>query len=372
MYFTCKMPNIAKLIFILITLIISAIGYTMSKIYKNLIRVFIANKIVRMVLLFSLFSLIILCFTLFLKQKINRRIKHLAYFLIFNFIFMSICFVLVDIVELLGIKINTIYSTLTVIALSILTTAYGYFNRAILHTTKYTIESSRGTKLKIAFISDIHIGAIGMNAKILEKMVDIINKNEPDIVLFGGDIVESKISQNIIKYSEILKKIKSKFGKYGVLGNHEYYNEEPNKMVEFFDQHADIKIIMDDYLKIDNNFIIVGRQDTSCSYHSKNRKTIKEIIDDDKIKSENFTILLDHNPQYYNEALENNINLQLSGHTHNGQFFPFNLLVKLSYEKPYGRLTKNKSNLIISSGIGSWGPPIKIFSPSEVVIVEIK
>lgn len=364
------MPNIARLVFILITLIASAIGYTMSKIYKNLIKVFIANKIVRLILLFSIISLTILCFVLFFKQKVNRHIKHLAYFLIFSFIFMSICFVSVDIVRLFGIKINLVCSTLTIILLSILVTTYGYINRSVLRTTRYTIESSKGTKLKIIFISDIHIGALGINAKILQKMVDIINKNEPDIVLFGGDIIESKISQNITEYSEILKNIKSKFGKYGVLGNHEYYGGESDKMVEFFDKNADIKIIMDDYKIIDNNIIVIGRQDASCSYYNKDRKKIREILDNN-IKSENFTILVDHNPQSYNETIENNLDLQLSGHTHNGQFFPFNLLVKLAYEKPYGKLTKNNSNLIVSSGVGSWGPPIKIFSPPEIVIIEI-
>lgn len=365
------MPNIARLVFIIIILIASTIGYTMNKIYKNLIKVFIANKILRLILLLSIFSLIIFCLLLFFKQKVNKQIKHLAYFLIFSFIFMSICFVSIDILKLFGIKLNLVCSTLTIILLSILVTTYGYINRTALHTTRYTIESSKKIKLKIIFISDIHIGALGINTKILQKMVNIINKNEPDIVLFGGDIIESKISQNIIEYSEILKNIKSKFGKYGVLGNHEYYGGESNKMVEFFDKNADIEIIMDNYKIVDKNITIIGRQDASCSYYDKDRKTIREIIGNNNIKSENFTILLDHNPQYYNETVENNLDLQLSGHTHNGQFFPFNLLVKLAYEKPYGKLTKNNSNLIVSSGVGSWGPPIKIFSPSEIVIVEI-
>lgn len=277
-------------------------------------------------------------------------------------------------------------STVIVILLTTAVNIYGYWNCNLIRSTNYSIGNSKNVRLKIAFLSDIHMGALGMNEKILEKVVRIINDARVDLVLFGGDLVERKISDEISRETEILGKIKSKLGSYGVLGNHEYYSEKPETMVKFFREKANIKILMDSCEKIDDdknvngvtNITLLGRNDTSFGYSPEKNKNIRDILkfqeeqmDQDNMKNKDFIIVLDHNPERFDEAVDSGVDLQLSGHTHNGQFFPFNLLVKFFYEKAYGRLLKGSSNLIVSSGLGAWGPPLKLFSPPEIVFVNL-
>ena len=151
------------------------------------------------------------------------------------------------------------------------------------------------------------------------------------------------------------------------MGNHEYYGGMPYLIADTLTQYANIKVLKDEVAEFDN-FKIIGREDITKNYFGNRRKIIEKI---DKIEPEKYNIVVDHNPANFRDSVENKIDLQLSGHTHNGQFFPFNLIVKFFYEKPYGLLKKQDSNLITSSGLSTWKIPIKLGSKPEIVIIDI-
>jgi hypothetical protein len=123
-------------------------------------------------------------------------------------------------------------------------------------------------------------------------------------------------------------------------------------------------------MKLNDSFYIIGREDRSVSFTGDKRKSLIEIM---KEKSGNLpTILLDHTPTGLNEAAENKIDLQLSGHTHNGQMFPLNFITGMIYELSRGYLKKGETHYYVSSGAGSWGPPVKLASDAEIVNIKIK
>jgi predicted MPP superfamily phosphohydrolase len=272
----------------------------------------------------------------------------------------------------------------------------GFVNRYNIKVTRHIIDFQQAKQTKIVFISDIHIGEVGMNAKIFKKAVDKINKENADIVILGGDIIE-KDSYKFSKdgYADLIKKIKSRYGVYAILGNHEYYRENPYKLTNIMESEADIVVLNDRYIEFEE-FYLIGREDVTANHignirkeskdltpieHYKNMTIANHIINGRKelkdimksiTNSSKLKIVLDHNPKSFAETLENRADLQLSGHTHNGQFFPFNLIIKFFYEKPHGVLKKGNGYLATSSGLGVWGIPIKLGSRTEIMVVEIK
>ncbi|MDR2526248.1 MAG: metallophosphoesterase [Rickettsiales bacterium] len=210
-------------------------------------------------------------------------------------------------------------------------------------------------------MTDTHIGDLAMQPFIMQKTLNIIKKENVDFLIIGGDIIEGGKIDNFDKYKDMF--LNSGIKTFAVLGNHEYYWRNHLDIVKAL-ENANINVLLDDYVLIDD-FYLIGREDKT----NYNRKSVKTIINDvDKSK---FLLLIDHNPKFFDESVEQNVDLQLSGHTHNGQIFPFNFIVKFIYEKPYGKLEKKDSVLITSSGLSGWGPPIKIGSPVEIAIVEI-
>jgi predicted MPP superfamily phosphohydrolase len=208
---------------------------------------------------------------------------------------------------------------------------------------------------------------------LLKKIVGVINAQKADLVLLGGDTVETKVDYfDSLKYAELLKGIESKLGTYAILGNHEYYTGRTNlnRILEFLRKECGMRVLLDELVHIEGNLVLAGRVDGGYD-RTVTRKKVSELLE--KVGgADSFLLLLDHNPKYFDEAVVNNVDLQLSGHTHNGQMFPFNLFVKFLYEKPYGMLKKLNSTLLVSSGVGTWGPPVKVFSKPEVVVIEIK
>ncbi len=223
--------------------------------------------------------------------------------------------------------------------------------------------SSGKQSMTIAMVSDIHLGkAIGKNS--LQKMENMINDINPDLVLVPGDIVDG--DSLITLYEDELKvfsRLKTKYGVYGSLGNHEHFGNDPNVLVEVYDKSG-LNILRDSYVKIDNSFYIVGRDNDSFG-RGRKRKPLSEIlIGVDKSKP---IILLDHEPSKLQEPELCGIDFQVSGHTHKGQFFPIDLITKAIFQIDYGYLKKRDFNIVVSSGFGFWGPPVRIGSRSEIV-----
>jgi predicted MPP superfamily phosphohydrolase len=261
----------------------------------------------------------------------------------------------------------------SVIAIFVLITVVGGFlNSRILSTRKYniTIHKKAGDlkSLNIVMASDLHLGTIN-GKNFAYRVVDKINKLKPDIILFAGDIIDEDIKPVLRNnVGEALYELNAKYGIYGITGNHEYIGGVKDA-VEYLTNH-NIKMIRDEYVKIEDSFFLVGREDRSSKRFSNyNRKSLDNIlIGVDKSLP---IILMDHQPSKLEEAKENGIDLQLSGHTHNGQLWPLNYLIEKIYDLSWGYARRGDTHYYVSCGVGGWGPPVRTGSRPEIINIKL-
>lgn len=303
------------------------------------------------------------------------------------FLYFIILLGVIDILKLiLGIKrfsfissetLQNIYfksniATLIIVAILLI---YGTYNATNLKVTKYAININKDAgelkKLNVVMLSDLHLGDI-VDKQRLSKMVSKINELKPDIVILAGDIIDDYIEPFVEQdMGEEFKKIISKYGVYAVFGNHEYYGESIDKIAYEYKNSANFKLLRDEIVKIDNSFYIVGREDLSYERYSKTkRKKMEELlIGTNKLLP---FLVIDHQPANLAEGEKAGVDLQFSGHTHKGQLLPANIVTQRLFENDFGLLNKGPYNVVVSSGAGTWGPPIRIGTASEIVQVEIK
>lgn len=224
--------------------------------------------------------------------------------------------------------------------------------------------------LNIVMVSDIHLGNIVKNDRLKNMVIEINNLN-PDLIIIAGDIIDSDLNPFINNnMAEEFSKLKSKYGTFAVLGNHDILTKSEDKIVNILSENS-VKVLRDEAVLINDSFYIIGRDDISIeSLNNTPRSLLSDLtINLDKSKP---LLLIDHNPKYINESLDNNVDLQLSGHTHRGQIIPGNMVTGKIFEIDYGYLKKDNLNVVVSSGYGTWGPPIRIGSKSEIVQINLK
>jgi predicted MPP superfamily phosphohydrolase len=252
------------------------------------------------------------------------------------------------------------------VSLLVLCFTFGYFNYLNKRKVGLSLavhKESRIPSLKIVAISDLHLG-YGIGKKEFESWLPLINGENPDIVLIAGDLVDSNTYPLFERnFAESVRKIRSKYGVYAVLGNHEYIGNAA-KSTQFI-RSAGITLLRDSVILIDNSFYLAGRDDRS----NPKRKSIEELIAPiDKAKP---VILLDHQPVNLAETEKNHIDLQLSGHTHKGQVWPLSWVVNGLFEHAYGYLKKGDTHIYVTSGLGIWGGKFRIGSQSEYVVIHL-
>ena len=267
-----------------------------------------------------------------------------------------------------------------VIALVGLLLLGGHINSLIPRIKKLNLaiakKSAQLKSLNIVAVSDIHLGTIVGRSR-FDSIVSKINDLHPDLVLLPGDIVDEDlrpvIRQNL---GEALLKIQSRFGVYAITGNHEYIGgvEEACK---YLSDHK-ITMLRDQSVKIADAFFLVGRED-----RSKNRRMDRDRGADGNpsantprkdlaglmaaVDKAYPIILMDHQPFGLEEASNQGVDLQLSGHTHNGQLWPLNYIVHAVYEVAWGYKRIAGTQYFISVGAGTWGPPVRIGNRPEIV-----
>ena len=233
---------------------------------------------------------------------------------------------------------------------------YGFFNAKNVSVKQLKFSHSKIKKnLNFVFLSDIHIGS--NSSKILKKIIPLINQYNPSFVLVGGDLIDS--SSFKIQDLDEMKNIKAPI--YFVTGNHEYYIEDSQKHLNNF-KNQNIKIL-------DNESVLV-EQINIIGLSDNQKKEIKINKFEKLFDSEYFNLLLVHQPSIWN-SLKEKANLTLSGHTHNGQIFPFNFIVKIQFPQIYGVYSHLKNYLYVSSGAATWGPKIRIGSKNEILNIEL-
>lgn len=244
----------------------------------------------------------------------------------------------------------------------------GFFNSRLVAIKKYTINLDKKAgdlkSLNIVMASDLHLGTIN-GKNFAYRIVDKINKQNPDIILLAGDIIDEDIKPVLRdNVGEALLELKAKYGVFGITGNHEYIGGVKDA-VDYLTNH-NIRMLIDSYIKIDSSLYIVGRADRdSRRFADYTRKPLEEIlVGADKSLP---LILMDHQPFQLNDARNNGIDLQLSGHTHNGQLWPINYIVEKIYEIAWGYRLIEGTHYYVSSGVGTWGPPIRTGSRPEII-----
>jgi predicted MPP superfamily phosphohydrolase len=223
--------------------------------------------------------------------------------------------------------------------------------------------------LNTVVASDIHLGTLICKSR-LEGIVEKINSLNPDLVLLPGDVVDEDLGPVIREnLGETLRKIKSRYGVIAITGNHEYIGGV-EEACRYLTDHG-ITMLRDSSMKIDNSITIVGREDASIKqFAQKRRKSLEELMNGVDISHP--VILMDHQPFRLEEAESNGIDLQLSGHTHHGQLWPFNFITKKVYELSWGYKKKGKTHYYVSSGVGTWGPPIRTGNRPEIVNIRLR
>jgi predicted MPP superfamily phosphohydrolase len=267
-----------------------------------------------------------------------------------------------------GIAIGT-FVFLVVVCL----VGYGIWNAKQIKMVSYNISIEKTSVLKglkIVLVSDLHLGHVN-GYKQMESMVEKINTLKPDIVVMAGDVFDGSYDavEKPDKIAASFQSIESTFGTYAVLGNHDA-GRTYTKMVTFFSDSG-VKLLQDEVITIEEALTIIGRKDrTPIGEQGSKRKPIEELaIGADPSKS---VIVLDHQPNGIQDARSIQADLLLSGHTHKGQFIPGNLITKKVFEIDYGHLKTGHLNTIVSSGLGTWGPPMRVGSKSEIVEINVQ
>lgn len=267
-------------------------------------------------------------------------------------------------------KATLLYISMALIGIIVLA---GHINAISPRVNKFTLEvdkEANGLKeLNIAMASDIHMGTL-VGPRRTEKLVNLINSQKPDIILLAGDVVDEDLAPVIRQnLGQSLTQLAAPMGVFGITGNHEYIGGA-EQAVKYLEEHG-ITMLRDSVIKVAGTFYVAGREDRDKNrFSGEQRLEVNELLDN--IDHSLPIILLDHQPFALENAAEAGVDLQLSGHTHHGQLWPFNFITKAMYEVSMGYKQKGNAHFYVSPGYGGWGPPVRTGNRPEVVMIKLK
>lgn len=255
-------------------------------------------------------------------------------------------------------------------AVAVLLLAFGCSGYALYEARQLRVEEVRLSSvrlpaelngLRIVQVSDIHLGLINGDAA-LEQVTRVVRELRPDMIVATGDIVDAQID-HIEGLSQRLRELPARFGKYAVLGNHEFYAGLPDSLA-FIDQSG-FQLLRNQKHEVYSGLTVVGVDDPTGRRPSLEGALLSE-------QEPGFVLLLKHRPEV-DPVSRGAFDLQLSGHTHRGQIAPFHLLTGLRYPMQDGLYSLGeRSHLYTSRGTGTWGPPMRLFSPPEVTLFVVE
>lgn len=333
---------------------------------------------------------------------IRKLIRPLSTYWLGCLLYLFLTAIMIDVVLLIIKKLKVIkpqvfatrrfYASkgVLIFAITAAVSTYGFIHATNIKTTNYDIEVAKSAgkldSLKIALVSDLHLGySIGESQ--MRKMTAKINAMDPDIVIFAGDIFDNSYDSidEPDKIADILGSIESKYGSYACWGNHDVsetilagftfnFGEtkvQDDRMYDFLDR-ADITIMRDEVKLIDNSFYLIGRLD-SQKPGTKDKSRLDPVTLLEKVKHDSKPIIvMDHQPRQLEELSDVGVDVDLSGHTHDGQVFPGNILTKLTWENSCGLKKIGDMYSIVTSGVGVYGPFMRVATDAEVVCVNVK
>ena len=264
----------------------------------------------------------------------------------------------------------------------------GVINARIIRTTRYEVNIDKKVpninSLNVVMVADLHMG-YNIGYKQMSKMVNLINKENADLVIIAGDIFDNDYEaiEKPDQMINLFRNIKSKYGIYAVYGNHDIKEKtlagftfngkdvkESDILMDKFLKRSNIELLRDDYVLIENSIYLYGRPD----YEKPGRGIIERKTPEEITKSMNHQkpiIVIDHEPKELEELSEAGVDLDLSGHTHDGQIFPGNIITKIAWENSCGYLKKGNMHSIVTSGVGLYGPNMRVGTKPEITTIKI-
>ena len=267
------------------------------------------------------------------------------------------------------------YKGLIVVLLTVGVVSYGLYNANQVKLVSYEIQLKDATldDMKIVMISDSHMGTVNSFERNLERIVQEINDLNPDIVCIAGDIFNDDFNsiRNPERAASLFRNINPKYGVFACFGNHDG-GRTLDQMKQFLED-SKIKLLNDEYLIIDDRFALFGRLDSSPigGFGEMERRDISEMII--SVGANMPVIVIDHNPSHINEY-GGEVDLILAGHSHRGQVFPGSLITRAIFDVDYGHYQKDKNSphAIVSSGVSTWGPPMRVGTNNEIVSIILR
>jgi predicted MPP superfamily phosphohydrolase len=259
--------------------------------------------------------------------------------------------------------------SVTILLTLLLLLFWGSWNawRPIKRTYHITIDKESPSKqsLRIAMVSDLHLGNIVGNHH-LRKLVQRVNDMQPDLILLVGDVLDDVIEPFLRnRMADTLQQLRAPLGVYAVLGNHEYIGRNIDQYVAAM-KEIGIPVLRDETVLLQNGLYLVGRKDKMAErVDPQGRMSVKELLS--SLDRQRPIIVMDHQPAQLNQALQAGADLLLSGHTHRGQIAPNHLITRRLFELDWGYLHKEQMHVVVSSGFGTWGPPIRLGSRCEYI-----
>jgi len=381
------MPGIIFAVILMLSFYTGTNFYVAKRVYQWLNFFLPAINVKLFVIVFVCIALSMFFGFLPIPSAIRRMLSWIGSYWIGVFVYLLLFFFLADLFILLGRLVKLVpspvpgnirfYTGLIVIIITICLVIYGRIHLGHINNVSYNIQTNKSALsggMKIVLISDLHLGAVNSENN-LSKIVHEVNKLEPDLVCIAGDIFNDDLNSlhNPSGVIDSFKNINSKYGVYACPGNHDGGRTGTvNEMIHFLEQ-GNVKLLTDEYTVIDNRLVLIGRLDSSPigGFGGLKRKNITEIIA--SINRDLPVVVMDHNPanitQYGSE-----IELILSGHTHKGQIFPANLITNAIFTVDYGYYQKDNAapQVIVTSGAGIWGMPMRIATNSEIVSIVLR
>ena len=281
-------------------------------------------------------------------------------------LYMVLALLITDISRLFVPTLKT-YGFVVSFGFTVCLLTYGYFNYKhpdINHLDITLDKPLQGQPMKVVAISDVHLGN-GTRKPQLQKFVEMINAQEPDLIIIGGDLIDNSLTPLYQqKMVEELNQLKAPMGIYLAPGNHEYISGM--EACEQFLKGTPIRLLRDSIVTLPNGLQLIGRDDRS----NRRRLPIAELMK--QADSTKPTLLIDHQPYEVAKKDSLGIDIQFSGHTHRGQVWSLSLLVDNMYEQSHGYRKWNHSHVYVSSGLSLWGPPFRIGTKSDMLVMRVR
>ena len=277
-----------------------------------------------------------------------------------------------------GISFDVYYAGWVAFIGTIISLSIGWYLNFNVWQTNYNLSTNKKVSdLKIAMFADSHLGTT-FDAAGFEKHLQKIQAENPDLLVIVGDFVDDDTpKEDMLKATELLGKMKTKYGVYLVFGNHDkgYYGFNGFSAQDLREKlkENNVKLLSDEVVLLNDSFYLIGRKDYSEVQEKRsNRLSMSELTEN--LDKDKYMIVLDHQPADYENQAKSEVDLVLSGHTHGGQLFPFNQVGKLigANDMVYGHKKQNKTDFIVTSGISSWAIKFKTGTKSEFVIINVK